>query len=164
MTVVQHGIFYTQGPIAITIVFLNTLSTVLCIFTHERWSWEVDLLTVIWTDRSGTAERPACPAKAGTRERCGFLSAHQPGFVSLLAPSSHATSHPALREKTGRDESHGIVISDLTMSPRVVISLIRPGQHWGGVRTRAVTILVTRSEAGYFNICKSILSTNKVNV
>ena len=76
-------------------IMIAIVSTILS--THERWSWEVSLLTVIRADRSGTAEISSQAAKAGTRELCGFLSAHQPGFVQLLAPSPHATRRRAPR-------------------------------------------------------------------
>ena len=135
-------------------VYLYTWKVIL-----GSWSADSNMNWQIWHRREarlpgqgwhqGTLRFPLCPPAWFCLTTCSILTRNQPPCTQ--------------REDRERDESHGIVISDLTMSPRVVISLIRPGQHWGGVRTRAETSLVTRSEAGYFNICKSILST-KVNV
>ena len=129
--------------------FSKLLSTVLCIFTHERWSWEADPLTVMWTDRSGTAESRALAWPAGQGWHQGTLRFPlcPPAWFCLTTCSILTRNQPACTQREeSRDPSY---IWWLTMSP-VVISLISQGQHWGGARTRAVTCLVTRSETGIF--------------
>ena len=104
------------------------------------WSADSNVNWQIWHRRE--------LAKAGTRELCGFLSAHQPGFVQLLAPSSHATRRSAPRWE-GRmfrmsiDSSTGC----LSLMSSCVLSPIRPDN--------------TRVESGS---CHQIRDTNMVTL
>ena len=145
----QHGIFYTQGS-TITIVFPNALYCFVYLYTWKvilgSWSADSNVNWQIWHRREqssgrlagqgwhqGTLRFPLCPPAWFCLTTCSIL-----------------TRKPACTQRSERRQERGSWhISDVTMSPGV-ISLIRQGQHWGGVRTRAVTILVTRSEAGIF--------------
>ena len=137
--------YFMQGPM-ITFVFQNPLRSFLYLYTWKvilgSWSADSNVNWQIWHRRE--------LAKAGTRELCGFLSAHQPGFVSLLAPSSHATRRS--RDQRGESAEENVRSSPSLHIWDHVISLIRPGQHQGGVRSRGSLSLSSDQRHEYLQI------------